>query len=190
MTPRSIDELRAASEHLHYEIEMLDYTAKALARTSVSNLRNALLESFTIHARSLLDVFFPSGAEENDVLAEQYFDDPMTWKMARGRKPDFDVRANVGTQIAHLSYERLGIGPEAKNWPVSQIHADLMRVVRAFEETAARERLSSTWQDFRLLASFEQPFVSTTTTNNLFSVSIPTQVNTPALNNSHKKPTD
>jgi hypothetical protein len=186
---RTIEQLREASKHLHYEIELLDYTAKALAMAKHVQLRNALLESFTIHARALMQVFFSSGGESTDVLALHYFDDAMTWRKARGTEPRFDVRGNVGTQIAHLSYDRLDIGPDAKQWPVSSIHRDLMRVVYAFEAAVPRDRLADTWQDFtpsevNLPALLSGNMVSTTEQEPV--VSIPISCNTPAVNDAFK----
>jgi len=54
------EELRAASEHLHYEVSMFD----AVARTLMAGIfgdgvaTNAFLESFTIHGRALVQFFF------------------------------------------------------------------------------------------------------------------------------------
>ena len=194
----NVDQLREASKHLHYEISMFDFTARELAILGPSQRRDALLESFTIHARILTDVFFPAGGEDSDVFAQHYFDDPMTWKKARGPKPTFDVRANVGTQIAHLSYKRLDIGPEAKNWPVAQIHAELMRAVRVFQSQVSHDRLSPEWQDFGSTEteSVRRGVYSTNSTNLPLVVlpisvsTIPSDVSTPAVNSAVKRNVD
>ena len=66
---RTPDELRAASEHLHYEVKMFDATARVLmagvfGKESIATY--AFLESFAIHARALLHVFFPNKESEKE----------------------------------------------------------------------------------------------------------------------------
>lgn len=60
-TKRNDDELRAASDHLYYEIQMLRSTMALLATGAFgeSILSNALIESFTIHARALIHFLYP-----------------------------------------------------------------------------------------------------------------------------------
>ncbi|MCK1274429.1 hypothetical protein IVB46_04125 [Bradyrhizobium sp. 61] len=45
-------------EHLHYEIEMLRFTHDRLKSISSQMLANALMESFVVHARNLMDFFY------------------------------------------------------------------------------------------------------------------------------------
>jgi hypothetical protein len=64
---RSAFELQAVSVHLIYEVEMLADLVEAMRRVDTGPeaadhewaVRNALLESFTIHVRSLADFFYP-----------------------------------------------------------------------------------------------------------------------------------
>ena len=56
---RTPEELRAASDHLFYEVEMLDSTARRLLEGGLDQTcTNALLESFTVHTHALLQFFF------------------------------------------------------------------------------------------------------------------------------------
>jgi hypothetical protein len=68
------DRLKKASDHLHYEIWMLDGTAWELTKLGSNDgsvEHNALIESFGIHARLLLDVFYaPANKRSDDVCAE------------------------------------------------------------------------------------------------------------------------
>ena len=72
---RAQDELRSASDHLHYELWMFSSLAHGLASgiSGQSVINNALIESFTIHARILLDFLYAERAKEDDVIAEDFF---------------------------------------------------------------------------------------------------------------------
>jgi hypothetical protein len=148
---RTPDELRRASEHLSYEVTMLNLTAAALI--TPNGLPNAVttnvfLEAFTIHARALLQFFFPTGLlKDTDVLAVDYVADGAAWHTALGAKPTTleAVNSRVGTEIAHLSYNRLEVGPEAKGWNVAAIHRALLGLVVVFVEHVPSDKLAPMW---------------------------------------------
>ena len=149
--PRHLpDRLVEASALLHYEVVMFDATAQMLM-TGVfgeSAARNAFLESFTIHTRVLLQFFYPSSSIASDVLAEHFFSDRMIWLRLRGRVPKalLDVERRVGNEIAHLSYDRLTVGPDAKKWNVLEIWKAVMGLVRTFVANVPPNLLSSDLQ--------------------------------------------
>lgn len=147
---RTEDELRAASDHLAYEISMLRSSGHALlSGISLGDaVRNALLESFTIHARVLLDFLYAEDPHRDDVIAEDFFQSPDVWLKARPQKPpslDF-ISRRVGKEVAHLTYARQGVTPEAKSWPVQAILADFETVLRAFIELVPKNLLGVRWQ--------------------------------------------
>ena len=87
---------------------------------------NALVETFALHARVLLEFFYatPNPRFSDDVRAEHYFLSPATWHTARPdlSEDDYDgIKNRVGKEIAHLTYARQLILPEDKPWPVSWI---------------------------------------------------------------------
>ncbi len=123
---RNEDELRAASDHLHYEIQMLRGTMTLLATQALgeSVLSNALIESFTIHARALIHFLYPSGqVVDSDVLAEDFFDNSERWLATRPEEPTAFGRARgrVNKEIAHLTYDRQLVTPELKGWDLSPL---------------------------------------------------------------------
>src|SRR5688572_21299671 len=111
--PRKPAELREASEHLFYELWMLDSLARLLGLGAFGHgpVSNALLESFSIHARALLQFFFPMSPKSDDVLAEDYFGGTAAWEAVRGAEPAAlnQVNRRVGKEVAHLTYARLGL---------------------------------------------------------------------------------
>src|SRR5437762_5482408 len=87
---RSDDELREASDHLFYELWMLDRTARLLAMGAFGEgpVRNAILESFTIHARGLIQFFFPKQPRRDDMLAADFLPSVAAWEAARGERSE------------------------------------------------------------------------------------------------------
>lgn len=78
---RAVDELRAISDHVLYEIEMFAATTNMIANHILDGIdgdylkettRNALLESFTIHVRALSD-FLYAAPRDDDVSALDFF---------------------------------------------------------------------------------------------------------------------
>jgi hypothetical protein len=95
---------------------MLRYTAERLAAITMrmtagtaidQNERNALLESFTVHARCLIDFFWKT--PKGDDASAAHFCPDGSWERARGTIPDEVSKVNprVGKEIAHLTYARL-----------------------------------------------------------------------------------
>ncbi len=113
-------------------------------------VKNALLEAFTVHARVLLSVFYPAKPRSDDVLASDYFDDPGEWE--RERPPLSSIlqmiNGRVGREVAHLTYARLPVTPEQKQWPFIEIARDMARVVIKFDKLAPVSRLGSQWREY------------------------------------------
>jgi hypothetical protein len=123
---RSDEELVAVSEHLLYEIQMLFGTARTMATSIIGDgkdfqtwsIRNAMVESFTVHTRILLDFLYPSKMGRDDVIADDFFDNPSTWVGQRPAESALltEIHRRVGKEIAHLTYARLDVTPETKPW--------------------------------------------------------------------------
>jgi hypothetical protein len=116
------------SKDLNYEIQMLNETAIMLSgRPDDGPLKNALLESFAIHARNLVLFFHPEVVPRphpGDVLARHYVPG---WAGVRQELPGAlsVVAQRVNKEIVHLSVERLDVGPEAKHWQIARTSATL-----------------------------------------------------------------
>jgi hypothetical protein len=105
---RSVEKLQTASEHLSYELWMFNSLAQAMVSGvfGQSALNNAILESFTFHARILLDFLYAENPRLDDVIAEHYFDSPANWSAIRPNKSELlkGVHKRVGQEVAHLTY--------------------------------------------------------------------------------------
>lgn len=123
---RSSENLRKLSEDLFYEfyqfIESAKIVGKGLAATSQIN--NAVIESFEVHARILLHFFYPHGERPTDVIAQDFLSNETDWGEVRPmEETDFiaDFCSRVSKRIAHLSETRADVSMEDQDWgPVSK----------------------------------------------------------------------
>ncbi len=151
------EELIEMSEHLHYEIQMLVDTSRTLALLGVNELngpilqtiRNALVESFAIHTRVLLDFLNSKQTYDTDMIADHYFDDPMEWKKARPKNTPLleSVHSRVGKEIAHLSYNRLKDEYANKEWS-TKIAKDVVVTLDKFVCVVPSKRISPSFSEY------------------------------------------
>lgn len=151
---RTLETLRDTSEHLFYEYWMFNSLAQAMASGIFGQgaLNNAVLESFTLHARILLNFLYAWEPKPDDVIAEDYFDEPSQWLTVRPEKTEtlnVMIPTRVGKEVAHLTYARLDITAEAKQWPFIQIANEINTVFNAFLNNVAKNRLVSDLPDNR-----------------------------------------
>ncbi|MFN8400086.1 MAG: hypothetical protein U0X74_08725 [Anaerolineales bacterium] len=147
---RTKEELIKASEHLLYEVWMFTSLTRGMA-SGVFNegvINNALLESFTIHARVLLDFLFAENPRQDDVIAEDYLPSLDEWvkiKAAKSEKLE-NIYTRVGKEVAHLTYVRQTIVPQAKGWNFIEIANEINSVFNSFLALVPKNLLSLTWQ--------------------------------------------
>ena len=146
---RTQDDLKQASEDLHYEWDMLKSVAQAMVMNfaGAGVLNNAMLESFAVHVRSLIFFLFPENAKTDDVLATHFVSDPAAFETARGVKSEIlkKAQARAGKEVAHLTYERLKVTAETKPWRFVEIATEVNRVMKIFLQDADQSKLSETW---------------------------------------------
>jgi hypothetical protein len=153
MEMRTADELVAFSEHLLYDVQLFFHEGRALTRTRLAltpslswELEMALVESFALHARSLVDFFFKDKGRRDDAFAAHYFE-PGEWAALRPlqgpwihevKHPDLD---RFGKEIAHLNYHRVTLAERAKGWPVVQIAGAIGEVLLIFVRFVDQSRV-------------------------------------------------
>lgn len=152
---RASSELEAILYHLGYEIDMLLRVEDALVAVHkgeelhgerLQTIHNALLESFGIHARCLIDFLYrDSPMKPDDALAADFFDERTPWADTRLPKtPDLDaINSRVAKEIAHLTYHRTKQEPPDKNWNVPKIRDEIMDRVAQFFRSAPDSTISA-----------------------------------------------
>ncbi len=138
-----------AREHLVYEGRMLAFATVRLAeRHGVSRdpESNVLLEAFVMHARCLRDFLWgePKSQQPNDAFAAD-FCAPGRWNQERGSIPLILARDGLlhraGREVAHLSYRRLAVGADSKDWSCREIYDEIAAALQRLAVTALPTRL-------------------------------------------------
>lgn len=113
------------------------------------------------------------------MLSDDYFDDVIAWRRTLGRQPKSlgRISQRVATEIVHLTYTRITVLPEAREWNISEIVEAILALVSTFLANAPTDRVASLWST--------QPttlyvFDTTPAATNAF-----TRVNTPSVNQTY-----
>lgn len=142
-------ELVDASSHVYYEYWMMNEVADALTSGTGDDVaRNALLESFLIHARSLADFLSGTTADKpDDIRAHHYLVKPASASSPL-KPPSVAVgwRTRVNKEIVHLTDGRLAVTPEKKVWSFNLIREELESAVSGFLEIVPPHTLSPEWK--------------------------------------------
>ncbi len=147
---RTADELREASNHLHYEVWMLSSLANGIASgiSGQGPIANALLESFVIHVRAIMDFLYADSPQADDVVAEDFFDNSEQWTKMRPALSQTlsQAKRRAGKEVAHLTYARLDVTPETKPWLFVQITNEISTVMTVFLQSVPQDKLGSQWK--------------------------------------------
>lgn len=147
MSPRTIrpdNELLAYSEeHLLYELHMLHWVTETISKTGKGFLLSALLESFAIHLRNLIDFIYtsPGDARDDDAIAADFYDPPSGWKPAAMSAALDAAKVRANKEVSHLTYTRKsGMAPD-KPWAVGALFKEVQDVARRFAVGASPTKL-------------------------------------------------
>ncbi|HEY4516393.1 MAG TPA: hypothetical protein VJG64_00440 [Candidatus Paceibacterota bacterium] len=140
--------LRRSAEHVCYEISMLHFTTQYMSEIpshalSVNRyLPNALLESWCVHLRNLLDFFYTQAAERynDDMVAEDYVSDLRQFKRQRAKVKLPALKKRIAKQIAHLTYHRNVYNKKTKPWHYRDIYGKLKPTISAFYDALPDHR--------------------------------------------------
>jgi hypothetical protein len=141
------DYQRASGELLH-EIQMLyllrNYFAERVLDRALEDredrglpARNASVEAFALHLRSLINFFYNHrgrGAQD-DLVANDYVRDRKAYANARPKRDpalERDVVERISRQVVHLTYARGGYPPAESVWLYDKACQALDPVIRAF----------------------------------------------------------
>lgn len=126
--------LKKSSEHIYYEVLMFNQTLELLIHKRPQIEINILLDSFAIHARNLLDFFYPKDCvRSDDVLVFDFIDKPGYYNHNKTKKKDLIfISRKVDKQVAHLTYTRNRYNQNTKAWPFVDIGRKINKTLKAF----------------------------------------------------------
>ncbi len=157
----TIDQLRTASDRVSYEASMLYHALQGHTRGKVGGtipidvVKNALLESFLIHARNLHAFLYGERTKRpTDVVAVAFFltdKEQSAWIAGRPPEPPlfarkdetFDGRTlieRIHKRLAHITLDRVNF--DRPKWPLAEITYELFDGLHAFGCAVPREHVS------------------------------------------------
>lgn len=107
-------------------------------------ITNALILSFAVHFRNLYDFLFSNSPNpKDDVLAEQFFDDPTAWP---GLRPEVSQslrthRNRLNKHLAHITYTRVNQTSADLFWDFQSVMEGLSPAIKLFVENVEPARL-------------------------------------------------
>lgn len=148
---RTDEELRLLSDHVLWHVKMLfglsdriEATALRVGPSFSAPEDAALLESFAVHARALIEFFWKEGtAWPEDGRAVQFFNDGEWAEIRRPMEATLDTvfeRASWG--IVHISFKRVVEPAEASEWRFTQVAAAIGRCLQLFIQNVPDTRVS------------------------------------------------
>jgi hypothetical protein len=132
-----------------YEVEMLHGNYRELEvvlRVRIGEGRpplvtkNALLEAWTVHRRNLSHFLSGDNARLDDIIAADYFDDA-GWEAIKPSRNHTAADRRVGKEVAHLTYARLDVKPDERQWHVGPGTRELVGDVQTFASAVAGGRV-------------------------------------------------
>ena len=131
-----------SQEHLRYELHMFRWVAEHLPEEK-GFLLSALLESFAIHLRNLIEFFYtePNNARNDDLVAADFFDSPSAWNPGAVPTSLNDARERANKEISHITYKRKDAIDPTKPWPVATLLKEVQSIAEKFAAGASIKKL-------------------------------------------------
>lgn len=108
-------------------------------------LQNALLESFGIHARGLIDfLWLKQPMWDTDAIARDWVED---WQAPAMSERLASVKVRVGKEMVHLSYNRLDVAEDEKGWLVLGIGPEIIGAFAKFATEVSDDLVPGGWRD-------------------------------------------
>jgi len=129
---RTVEELKNALVALKYEVGMLWSLANILATDNEGKgvIHNALLESFLIHARILIEFLYKNKPYKDTVIASQYFTDSQNILPPKTKLLE-ETAKDAHKYLAHLTYTRTHLQGK-KQWFYIKIANDIKAALQVF----------------------------------------------------------
>lgn len=145
------DKLKNISHHLWYEFTMFSELTQELGKGYLpSIINNALLESFALHARNLIDFLYAEDPSSDDVYAGDFFPCKEDWVKIRPQITPLleKVKKRANKEVSHLTYLRIKVTQEEKKWHFVKIFQEMGCAFDVFVGKVDEELLSHEWTDF------------------------------------------
>jgi hypothetical protein len=132
-----------SEEHVFYELEMFQAAGQTLLSRQMNRLvLNAMIESFVIHLRNLIDFFYPDRVQPDDVVAAEFFNGAKEWGRLSNITPKLAAcRVRANKELMHLTRKRIAGTSPNKPWKVAELTCEIKHVAKKFTLSASTNKL-------------------------------------------------
>lgn len=156
------DLIAYSKEHVQYEISLLvacghlsTHQFRSESTDLATVLHNAILESFAIHLRNVVDFLYPgTSVKVTDVLADDFFPQgkrPVAFPSLPAKLQAARERAHK--QVSHLTTGRLTAADPGKVWMPTDLVKETLSVLVEFVRQASPDKLDRSVRDYVLAVS-------------------------------------
>jgi hypothetical protein len=149
---RTPDELKQGSKHIFWGMRYLSERLEFFSRFSnkynageIAGLLNSIHDSFLIHARKMTEFLYNTSnlVYDDDLIADDYFDDPHRWRMLRPAMPNVleGARKDVGKLLVHFTYQVKAYPTGRIWWETSDVYVAIFAAFQKFLSEADRSLL-------------------------------------------------
>jgi hypothetical protein len=127
-----------SGDHLLHEFKMFWWTSRVVWYMD-GYMHDALVESWLVHLRNLIP-FFCHERDRDDVIAEDFFDNPGDWPRNKFKTLEA-ARDRANKELSHLTGKRKYVGDPTKEWDVNALSAEIRRLAEMFAAKASHNKL-------------------------------------------------
>jgi len=138
--------LEYSGEHLLHELTMLWELAQTLPRRKASTETSALVESFGIHLRNLIDFFYRPGRLD-DVTAQDFLDATTVWNPSEPASLT-NAHRRANKELSHLTQTRKSGTPPEKEWDTIGLAREIEAIAKDFAAKASDRKLHFKVREF------------------------------------------
>jgi len=145
------EELRDFYDAIYYEIKMLNDVADEIPNYLKGVIHDALVESFVIHARVLIDFLYgyPNpDPKKHDIIAREFLVSSNNWssKLPGDLK---EVKERADKLAAHLTCDRVIKYRYDKGWQITQIRNSLNVIFDDWFKKVPPDRIGEKLKDYK-----------------------------------------
>src|ERR1039458_1680695 len=125
-----------SGEHLLHEFKMFWWLTGAISYMD-GYMHDALLESWLVHLRNLIPFFCHGRSDTDDVIAEDFLDNPGDWSQTESTTLK-TARERANKELSHITGKRKYTGETDKDWDVVGLFREIEDIAKKFASKASR----------------------------------------------------
>jgi hypothetical protein len=169
------EELRNDSGAVHYEIKMLNDVADEIPNYPKGVIHDALVESFVIYARVLIDFLYGhpnKDPQKHDIIAREFIDSSTSWP-SESPEDLKEVKKRADKLAAHLTCDRVIQYRYDKGWQITQIRNRLNEIFDDWQKKVPPDKIGEELKSYKIPSKNDGPVSDATASTGDAFIAIP-----------------